>query len=151
MEPPEKARQRFMRELEFVQCLANPKYLQYLAQNQYFEDKAFLNYLKYLLYWREPKYAKFIVYPYCLEMLLYLQYKAFREAVAAESTVTFIHQKEFYLWSNWRAKHPGPFPEDEDQELALLLQRKLSKGEPPNIPDNMDIAPNNGSTSGQEN
>jgi mediator of RNA polymerase II transcription subunit 31 len=31
-----------------------------LAQNKYFEDKAFLNYLKYLEYWRRPEYAKYI-------------------------------------------------------------------------------------------
>ncbi|KAI8852267.1 SOH1-domain-containing protein [Chytridium lagenaria] len=111
----EAASSRFMRELEFVQCLANPKYLQFLAQNRYFDDEAFLNYLKYLSYWREPQYAKFIVYPYCLEMLDYLQFKAFREAVASENTVHFIHQKEFYHWNNWRAKHPGPFPEEEEE------------------------------------
>lgn len=32
-----------------------------LAQNRYFEDDAFLEYLKYLLYWRQPQYARFIV------------------------------------------------------------------------------------------
>ena len=31
-----------------------------LAQNKYLEDKAFLNYLKYLEYWRQPQYAKYI-------------------------------------------------------------------------------------------
>lgn len=32
-----------------------------LAQNRYFKDEAFLEYLKYLLYWREPQYARFVV------------------------------------------------------------------------------------------
>lgn len=32
-----------------------------LAQNRYFEDLAFLNYLKYLQYWRQPAYAKFLM------------------------------------------------------------------------------------------
>jgi hypothetical protein len=31
-----------------------------LAQNNYLKDKAFLNYLKYLDYWRQPQYAKYI-------------------------------------------------------------------------------------------
>jgi hypothetical protein len=31
-----------------------------LAQNKYLEDKAFLNYLKYLEYWRQPQYATYI-------------------------------------------------------------------------------------------
>ena len=32
-----------------------------LAQNRYFEDEAFLEYLKYLLYWQQPQYARFVV------------------------------------------------------------------------------------------
>jgi hypothetical protein len=31
-----------------------------LAQNKYLEDKAFLNYLQYLEYWRQPQYATYI-------------------------------------------------------------------------------------------
>jgi mediator of RNA polymerase II transcription subunit 31 len=31
-----------------------------LAQNKFLEDKAFLNYLKYLEYWRQPQYATYI-------------------------------------------------------------------------------------------
>ncbi|KAJ3208847.1 Mediator of RNA polymerase II transcription subunit 31 [Entophlyctis luteolus] len=93
---------RLVLELEFVQCLANPKYLQFLAQHQYFADPAFINYLKYLLYWREPQYAKLIVYPYCLEMLDLLQHESFRASVALESTVQLIHQKEYYHWQHWR-------------------------------------------------
>ncbi|KAJ3217130.1 hypothetical protein HDU67_008507 [Dinochytrium kinnereticum] len=125
MESVDAAASRFMRELEFVQCLANPKYLQFLAQNRYFEDEAFLNYLKYLSYWREPKYSKFIVYPYCLEMLMYLQYKAFRDAVASEESVNLIHQKEFYHWSSWRARHPGPFPEDEETDTQQQTEPEI--------------------------
>jgi mediator of RNA polymerase II transcription subunit 31 len=32
-----------------------------LAQNRYFEDEAFQNYLKYLQYWQQPQYARFVV------------------------------------------------------------------------------------------
>lgn len=31
-----------------------------LAQRGYFKDQAFINYLKYLQYWKEPEYAKFL-------------------------------------------------------------------------------------------
>ena len=31
-----------------------------LAQRGYFREKPFVNYLKYLLYWKEPEYAKFL-------------------------------------------------------------------------------------------
>mmetsp|Transcript_5426 Transcript_5426/g.16441 ORF Transcript_5426/g.16441 Transcript_5426/m.16441 type:complete len:81 (+) Transcript_5426:221-463(+) len=50
--------ERIKAELEFVQLLANPQYLNYLAQNNYFADPAFVNYLEYLRYWRRPEYAK---------------------------------------------------------------------------------------------
>jgi len=32
-----------------------------LAQNRYFEDEAFIGYLRYLQYWQRPEYAKFIM------------------------------------------------------------------------------------------
>ena len=32
-----------------------------LAQNRYFEDGAFLEYLKYLQYWQQPQYARFVM------------------------------------------------------------------------------------------
>ena len=32
-----------------------------LAQNRYFEDPAFLEYLRYLQYWQQPQYAQYIV------------------------------------------------------------------------------------------
>ncbi|NP_001154070.1 mediator of RNA polymerase II transcription subunit 31 [Oncorhynchus mykiss] len=60
MESEEQARNRFQSELEFIQCLANPNYLNFLAQRGYLREKPFVNYLKYLLYWKEPEYAKFL-------------------------------------------------------------------------------------------
>ncbi|KAI8904080.1 mediator complex, subunit Med31 [Gorgonomyces haynaldii] len=96
---------RFKLELEFVQCLANPQYLQFIAQSQYFEDPAFINYLKYLLYWKEPKYAQYIIFPYCLEMLELLQHEDFRKMVASQDIVKFIHQKEYYHWESYRKQN----------------------------------------------
>lgn len=85
--PEEQARNRFQSELEFVQCLANPNYLNcewqrggggatsnwsqwslpvclcaVLAQRGVLRERTFINYLKYLLYWKEPEYAKFLKY-----------------------------------------------------------------------------------------
>ena len=31
-----------------------------LAQRGYFKEQSFINYLKYLLYWKKPEYAKFL-------------------------------------------------------------------------------------------
>lgn len=80
-ETEEHQKLRFQVELEFVQCLANPNYLHFLAQRGYFKDPAFINYLKYLLYWKEPEYAKYLKYPMCLYFLDLLQYNDFRREV----------------------------------------------------------------------
>ena len=64
-EPPTDARSanraRFELELEFVQSLANPFYLHSLAQQGILSQPAFVNFLKYLLYWKEKDYARFIL------------------------------------------------------------------------------------------
>ena len=54
-------RERFLLELEFVQCLASPAYLHWLAQTRRFDDPAFVAYLRYLRYWQTPPYTKYIL------------------------------------------------------------------------------------------
>ena len=64
-DPPSDARSanraRFELELEFVQSLANPFYLHSLAQQGILNQPAFINFLKYLQYWKEKDYARFIL------------------------------------------------------------------------------------------
>jgi hypothetical protein len=33
-----------------------------IAHNHHFDDETFVRYTKYFLHWKQPKYAKFIVY-----------------------------------------------------------------------------------------
>ncbi|GAV73393.1 Med31 domain-containing protein [Cephalotus follicularis] len=113
---PDDGRQRFLLELEFVQCLANPTYIHYLAQNRYFEDEAFIGYLKYLQYWQRPEYTKFIMYPHCLYFLELLQNANFRNAMAHPGNKELAHRQQFFFWKNYRnnrLKHilPRPLPE----------------------------------------
>ncbi|KAK4507579.1 hypothetical protein PRZ48_001314 [Zasmidium cellare] len=51
---------RFVLELEFVQMLANPRYLNHLATNKYFDNDEFVAYLEYLQYFRQPKYIRYL-------------------------------------------------------------------------------------------
>ncbi|XP_031501756.1 mediator of RNA polymerase II transcription subunit 31 isoform X1 [Nymphaea colorata] len=113
---PDDGRQRFLLELEFVQCLANPTYIHYLAQNRYLDDEAFIGYLKYLQYWQRPEYVKFIMYPHCLFFLELLQNANFRTAMAHPGNKELAHRQQFYLWKNYRnnrLKHilPRSLPE----------------------------------------
>ena len=70
---------RFMQDLEFLQCLANPFYLKYLSNMGYFDDDNFVNYLKYLLYFKKAEYLKYITFERCIMFLELLQYKEFRQ------------------------------------------------------------------------
>lgn len=92
---------RFQVELEFVQCLANPNYLHFLAQRGFFKDSAFLNYLKYLLYWKDPEYAKYIKYPMCLYFLDLLQYEHFRREIVNAQCCKFIDDQAILLWQHY--------------------------------------------------
>ncbi|KAF8970755.1 hypothetical protein BGZ46_010399 [Entomortierella lignicola] len=93
---------RFQIELEFVQCLSNPWYLHHLAQQQYFNQDAFVRYLDYLQYFRKPEYAKYIIYPHCLHFLTLLQHKSFRDQLAKQDTATFVHERQYYHWQYLR-------------------------------------------------
>lgn len=51
---------RFELELEFVQCLADAGYLNFLAQRGHLDEPSFLRFLKYLKYWQKPPYCSYI-------------------------------------------------------------------------------------------
>ncbi|CAK8680909.1 unnamed protein product [Clavelina lepadiformis] len=102
-------RVRFQVELEFVQCLANPHYLNFLAQKGYFKEPNFVNYLKYLLYWKKPEYVKHIKYPHCMSMLELLQYEQFRVELANSPNVKFIENQLLLHWRYYIRKREHLF------------------------------------------
>ena len=82
---------RFTLELEFVQMLANPAYIQWLAHEGYLTNASFLRYLGYLSYWRKPDYARHLLYPIALTMLELLQQDAeFRATALQPSFVSYV-------------------------------------------------------------
>ncbi|KAH9940464.1 SOH1-domain-containing protein [Epithele typhae] len=95
-------RRRFELELEFVQSLANPFYLNSLAQQGLLSQPAFINFLTYLLYWKEKDYARFILYPHALHHLELLQHPEFRSAIGKDNWREILHQKQFDHWRTWR-------------------------------------------------
>jgi mediator of RNA polymerase II transcription subunit 31 len=101
----ETERERFQIELEFVQSLANPNYLNYLAQRGYFKNEIFLNYLKYLIYWKEPEYCKYIVYPQCLCLLEMLQHEQFLKQIVNAQCSKYIDEQMLLIWLNYKKKY----------------------------------------------
>jgi len=58
---------RLAAEAEFVQCLANPKFLREMVR--YLPDIRFRQFLNYLKYWYDRRYALLLTYPLCLQTL----------------------------------------------------------------------------------
>ncbi|EEB20274.1 mediator of RNA polymerase II transcription subunit, putative [Pediculus humanus corporis] len=114
-ETDEQQRLRFQVELEFVQCLANPNYLNFLAQRGYFKDQTFVNYLKYLLYWKEPEYARYLKYPMCLYFLDLLQYEHFRREVVNAQCTRFIDDQQILLWQHYTRRRTRLLQQQADQ------------------------------------
>ena len=69
-----------------------------LARSGYFDDPAFVRYLEYLLYWKEPRYAQYIVYPHALFFLDKLQEPAFRRSLLDENIANFMHRQQNLHW-----------------------------------------------------
>uniref|UniRef100_A0A183TV30 Mediator of RNA polymerase II transcription subunit 31 n=1 Tax=Toxocara canis TaxID=6265 RepID=A0A183TV30_TOXCA len=103
-ETPEEQKKRFEVECEFVQALANPHYLNFLAQRGYFKETYFINYLKYLLYWKRPEYARALKYPQCLHFLEAVQSSEFREAIACTANAKFIEEQQILQWQYYTRK-----------------------------------------------
>jgi mediator of RNA polymerase II transcription subunit 31 len=112
-------RDKFELELEFVQSLANPYYLHSLAQQNILNQPAFINYLEYLLYWKEKDYARFIQfvhglraftilqpmplfsYPHALHHLDLLQHAQFRSEMKKDEWREYLSQKQYDHWRTW--------------------------------------------------
>eukprot|EP01057_Protomagalhaensia_wolfi_P003341 Protomagalhaensia_wolfi_Nauph_80__3340@NODE_33_length_4594_cov_158_586169_g26_i0_p4_GENE_NODE_33_length_4594_cov_158_586169_g26_i0NODE_33_length_4594_cov_158_586169_g26_i0_p4_ORF_typecomplete_len124_score19_20Med31/PF05669_12/1_1e31_NODE_33_length_4594_cov_158_586169_g26_i06701041 len=92
-------RHRFICELEFVQCMANPDYLHWLAKERYFQDARFIAYLKYLRYWKQPEYVLYLVYPQGLTIIDYcLESKEFRENLKDPQAILSLKKQQAYSW-----------------------------------------------------
>jgi len=98
---------RFELELEFVQSLAAPAYLHFLATQGYFNDRDFIDFLRYLRYWKKPEYARFITFPHCLfflDLLCRDDSDAFRREMSTVAFRNFVHEQQFYTWQ-YRSRH----------------------------------------------
>lgn len=106
--PPVPLSHRFTLELEFVLCLSNPQYLQYLAVNyphllntpqhspnpEDSDAARFARYLKYLYnYWRTPEYVQYLTHPGAtLRNLQLLQQEQFRKDVIRPDIIAKLYE-----------------------------------------------------------
>eukprot|EP00929_Paragymnodinium_shiwhaense_P091989 TRINITY_DN5186_c1_g1_i1.p1 TRINITY_DN5186_c1_g1~~TRINITY_DN5186_c1_g1_i1.p1 ORF type:complete len:518 (-),score=152.75 TRINITY_DN5186_c1_g1_i1:116-1669(-) len=97
--------QRFVVELEFLQCLASPEYVHWLACQKFFEEPGFLEFLTYLRYWCSPPYVQHVVYPQSLRMLHMLGNPDFRLRLNRVDAQAFLMSQ---LWRHWGASAEAP-------------------------------------------
>ncbi|KAI6232023.1 Mediator of RNA polymerase II transcription subunit 31 [Aphelenchoides besseyi] len=116
-ETPEEAHRRFEIECEFVQALANPHYLNYLAQRGYFKEQYFVNYLKYLLYFKRPEYARTLKFPQCLYMLEAIQSSHFRDALILSANAKYIEDQLLLQWHFYLRKRARIFQLAQNEQL----------------------------------
>ncbi|KAH9889182.1 mediator of RNA polymerase II transcription subunit 31 [Xylariomycetidae sp. FL2044] len=96
---------RFEIELEFVQSLANPYYLNFLASQKYFSEPRFVNYLKYLLYWTKPPYLKYLNYPGpTIKNLELLQEEKFRQDILSPELTQTLAEEGAKAAVDWHKK-----------------------------------------------
>ncbi|VDN52591.1 unnamed protein product [Dracunculus medinensis] len=76
----------------------------FLSQRGYFKETYFINYLKYLLYWKRPEYARALKYPQCLHFLEAVQSADFREALACSANAKFIEEQQMLQWQYYTRK-----------------------------------------------
>ena len=92
--------ERFEAELHFVQCLALPSYLCYLA-NGPLDDPRFVKYLAYLHgYWTRPEYACYLEHPQCLFYLKMLQEPEFRLSIKNWNFCTDMWGQQVLHWKH---------------------------------------------------
>lgn len=111
--PPAPLSHRFTLELEFVLCLSNPHYLQYLAvnfphllnkptsshnaaENGDTDADRFARYIKYLYdYWRTPQYVKYLTHPGAtLRNLELLQQEQFRKDIIKPDVIAKLFETD---------------------------------------------------------
>lgn len=135
--PPTPLSHRFTLELEFVLCLANPHYLQYLAVNyphllnkptashssvdvEDSDAARFARYLEYLYdYWRTPQYAKYLTHPGAtLRNLELLQQEQFRRDIIRPDVVAKLLETEANQIVAQDASAPQNLTTESDQPGA---------------------------------
>ncbi len=136
---------RFIQDLEFVQCLANPNYLKYLSDKGYLDNDNFINYLKYLLYFRRVEYMKYITFERCLIFLELLQYKEFREQLKQNDytftngpngpvPIKFTECLDDFILTDWKDRSMPDKTEnnninDENNKIDTQTQNNENKNE----------------------
>lgn len=90
----------FEKDLEFVQLLCNPEYLRWLYSEKYFDKVEFINYLKYLRYFKNPRYLIFLIYPQSVNILDALIDPKSRCMLEKDEFYTQVANDQYCAWAS---------------------------------------------------
>lgn len=125
---------RFVEELEFVEALSNPDYVQWLAMQPFFNDPAFEEFLKYLCYWRKSPFVEWVVYPQALGMLHMLCDPTVRAAVHKTDMRHFMVRGLLRHWASFAEDvhmYKDTCAEPKNSETPAETENKREKAETP--------------------
>ncbi|KAF4663729.1 Mediator of RNA polymerase II transcription subunit 31 [Perkinsus olseni] len=110
-------------------CLLNVDYVMWLASEGYFEDEAFLNYLKYLEYLREAPYFHLLVYPSSMDMIRILRCPSVRQQLLKEPAAARAVLQE-QLWCSWGLRNEEEELKEGDEQVdEEMLKSGIVDGE----------------------
>ncbi|KAF4716464.1 Mediator of RNA polymerase II transcription subunit 31 [Perkinsus olseni] len=119
---------RLLNDAEFAQCLLNVDYVMWLASEGYFEDEAFLNYLKYLEYLRGAPYFHLLVYPSSMDMIRILRCPSVRQQLLKEPAAARAVLQE-QLWCSWGLRKEEELKEGDEQVDEEMLKSEIIDSE----------------------
>lgn len=117
------------------------------------KEAAFVNYLKYLMYWKRPEYAKFLANPICLTILTMMQEETFRASLSDPKMIDNIYFKQanFILFYDANRQREAMFLQQQtqfEQEEKLRQAENASMQDESNNADGDMAASANGNGSG---
>eukprot|EP00835_Amoeboradix_gromovi_P001617 NODE_77_length_23338_cov_0.319463.p13 type:complete len:118 gc:universal NODE_77_length_23338_cov_0.319463:19422-19069(-) len=117
MEPLENEQEdRFSAELEFLSCLANPRYLTFLSQADYLSNPKFIKYLEYLGYFEKEPYRKYVQYPHALYFRRALLSEEFRDIMNSDFLNNYVNAKQYFYYMHQSYKRLSYIYEHTDKE-----------------------------------
>ena len=97
---------RFKMELEFLCCLVRLDYIEDLYKKGYFYQPSFRRFLKYMLYWTRPEYARYVIFPQSLHNLKLLQDDSFINLLGSHERCNNLEYYHCNLWQQGRKAYP---------------------------------------------
>ena len=118
---------RFTLELEFIELLSNPHYIQYLVQQQYIQQPHFITYIKYLQYWTTPYYIHYIQHIYSLYMLEQLQSAEYRSNLQSQTNIIVdtLFNTGFFHWRSFKYNRYMEYETNRQKQLQEQQQMQV--------------------------